>query len=657
MIVGLFLKHYKIYNGIKFIPITKDDFFTAYIGPNGSGKSSILESLDSFFNSREWNINKQARSGGGIVYINTPYIAPVFLVRKNSLSDTSSSDKNSKATLSKLSDYFWNVERKQISSSTSEITDFIAYREQLKDRYDSNDYFLFIIGKRYEQPNKNYFGSFHHQKSFLSVLGYNDNKTDKNREEAYPLEDEYIQIATKSIFEYISMHYTYIYIPSEIDVGSFTKLETIDMQTIMNRNIHNEIQKAIKAKNLYYINKSLNTFVDEITKKLNIYAYKKPTGGKANITMNDLIAKIIESFFSIRVLSKHVGSTYIPVNDLSSGEKRKALIDLAYAFLNSSNNHDKNIIIGIDEPEISLHVSACFDQFEKVKNISKFHHQVLITTHWYGFLPIVSDGIAHSTNLSEDEKVVFESFELKNYREIITIQKRKNKGKLPYDIYLKSFNDLIQSIISSIRCNNNYKWILCEGSSEQIYFSHYLHEEIDKSKFRILPLGGCGEVVRLYKYLEVSMEDRELDTSGKVIAIVDTDEEHINFVPKNGIKNLFFKRLLFKNEQIELINVESNIVSPVTEIEDVLNPKYYIETLRNLGDDSIQKLLVEENINQTATVSYNCLDLKQSDRTLIKDFFEKEGNKTLFARNYVKLSSDNNDTLPLIEKIKELLNE
>ena len=53
MIVGILLKNYKIYGGVKYIPVTANHNFIAYIGDNGVGKSSILEALDTYFNSRE----------------------------------------------------------------------------------------------------------------------------------------------------------------------------------------------------------------------------------------------------------------------------------------------------------------------------------------------------------------------------------------------------------------------------------------------------------------------------------------------------------------------------------------------------------------------------------------------------------------------------
>lgn len=50
MLIGLFLKHIKAYKGIKYIPMGSKYNFVSYIGENGVGKSSILEAIDSYFN-------------------------------------------------------------------------------------------------------------------------------------------------------------------------------------------------------------------------------------------------------------------------------------------------------------------------------------------------------------------------------------------------------------------------------------------------------------------------------------------------------------------------------------------------------------------------------------------------------------------------------
>ncbi len=74
MIIGLYLKHLKVYKGIQYIPIGFEHNFISYLGENGSGKSSILEVLNSFFNGKEYSINKSALKDGIKTSANFPYI-------------------------------------------------------------------------------------------------------------------------------------------------------------------------------------------------------------------------------------------------------------------------------------------------------------------------------------------------------------------------------------------------------------------------------------------------------------------------------------------------------------------------------------------------------------------------------------------------------
>jgi predicted ATP-dependent endonuclease of OLD family len=653
MISAIFLKSFKIYRNIKFISLTNSNCFTALIGQNGTGKSSVLEALNSYFNNHEWNINKQARSAGGIVYINTPYVAPVFLILKSELKQSTQLMKSYVSLIQIVSDYLWSIERKGISSSTQEINEFIKYRDELKEEIDHSKYYLVIAGKRFEQQNKIYFGPFHHQDTFLKSIGYNEIELD-NKAEQYLQEDSYIQDKFKGLVDYIQQHYSYVYIPSDIDVKDYTKLETDDMQKLMDKSIKDIIQDTIKQTSLDSINKSLNTFIEEISKKLDSYTYRKPTGGKASITMPDLVSTIIREYFSIRFLTKKISGEYIPVNNLSSGEKRKSLIDLSYAFLSQAERKE-TIILAIDEPEISLHVSSCFDQFEKLYRLSENRNQIILTTHWYGFLPAMQSGTAVFLNI-EDDKVISEKYDLGNYREKIIQTIRKEKGKLPYDVFLKSNYDLVQSIILSIRKPNSYKWILCEGSSEKIYFSHFFKKEIEDGYLRILPLGGCGEIVRIYEYLQVGIEEKDGAISGKILALIDTDEQLNKFKPLKTIKCLSFKRLYFKDGKVSLIDIDASDVANTTEIEDALSAKLFCEVLSNIGTSEIKRIISDNGIQPDAIWSYDAMDLKPSQEKKIKEYFDSEdGNKIKFALAYVKSPNFNPKKEPLYSEVLNYL--
>lgn len=111
MIVGILLKNYKVYGGVKYIPVTTNHKFVAYIGDNGVGKSSILEALDTYFNGREWNVTK----GASTTDANTPYIVAVHLLKKDVVDKIIEADRifysDFEDKLKKIDKYFWDFEK------------------------------------------------------------------------------------------------------------------------------------------------------------------------------------------------------------------------------------------------------------------------------------------------------------------------------------------------------------------------------------------------------------------------------------------------------------------------------------------------------------------------------------------------------------------
>jgi energy-coupling factor transporter ATP-binding protein EcfA2 len=638
MIVGLFLRHYKTYNGIYFVPITINEFFSVYFGPNGIGKSSILEAMDSFFNERSWNINKFA-SSHGFSNKNHPYIAPVYLIKRDLLPSSNKLDKDISEKIIGLSEYFWNVPKEEIKGNIEELNGFIEFRDDiLKKNYSQHDYCLLIIGKRKININEDIsFGPFHNQESLYYCIRKNAD---------YNIDDEYLQKNYSNVLKYIMSLYSYIYIPSDIDVQSYTKLENQDIQKLMHKDIQDAIKNAITDSKLDQINQSLKDFVDEISMKIKDYEYRKPTDGTSKIVMSDLISKIVEAYFSIRVLSKRANDKFIPVSELSSGEKRMALVDLAFAFLNEKEKHEKNIILGIDEPEVSLHISACYDQFEKLRKMAKNNHQIIITTHWYGFLPVVNSGFAHNV-YKEDDKIKFNTYSLEKYQEEIALTRKQNRGQLPYDIYLKSTNDLGQSIIASLRADNFYNYILCEGSSDSIYLRFYLSEYIEKYNLRIMPLGGCGEIIRILENLETIVKDKNAEIKGTMLGLIDTDTQYPEIdIKEPSNKKLLFRRMLFDASinDIKLVNQnDHNIVE--TQIEHVLDPVIFFKTIKSYNDQKIDAIFNDESVDLLAKCSRNVIDFTDNQRSIIKKFFSSDDNyrKVDFAHRYTKFALETKD--------------
>ncbi|MFQ1635705.1 AAA family ATPase, partial [Aeromonas veronii] len=77
MLIGCFIRGYKIFPTVTFVPFLSKEKTTLsiFIGDNGVGKSSILEALDLAFNDREWNVNNTAKKSEA-------FICPVFLIEK-----------------------------------------------------------------------------------------------------------------------------------------------------------------------------------------------------------------------------------------------------------------------------------------------------------------------------------------------------------------------------------------------------------------------------------------------------------------------------------------------------------------------------------------------------------------------------------------------
>ena len=650
MIISIFIKNFKIYKGINFVPISEGENFSSLIGENGVGKSSILEALDFSLNGKngnEWPVNNEAKNDGGLKGTNAPYLTPVFLIKKSSLKQDKKDEIEFFNKAEKLSNYLWYTKQKTKARGLSE---FYEQRKQLLGNYNPKEYFLIIIGRKYDS-NDMFFGTYHTYLDFIT----NNPKIEHTEKE---LQDYF-----KGFYEYIISHYSYLYIPVETDVHSYTKLETQEMQKLMDKNIQSEIENAITPTTIRQINKSLNEFVADIENVLEEYKYKGKF--KNSLTMPDLVSKIIEAYFSIKILNKKTAtSKLIPVRELSSGEKRKALIDVAYSFLINNNSRNDNIILAIDEPEASLHISACYSQFEKLINLSKLNSQIIISTHWYGYLPIVSNGNATSITKNEKNETSIQYFNLYNYREKITQDRNKVKGPLPVHYNIKSYNDLVQSILFSLIQDKPYNWIVCEGLSEKIYFEQMFSEDIKTKNLRFLPLGSFKEVKKLYSLLLAPIQDPDYQIKGKVICLIDTDAERMN-IDFSKTKNLFFKRLMNnKTKGTTIIDVNSNITNPPTEIEDCLNPYIYKQTLMEFAEEyeTIKNILTTNDVRSNALNSYYAFDLRESEKEEIKAFFDdNQGyNKIRFAEKYTEISKsqffENEPKMEWIENIRKLIN-
>jgi hypothetical protein len=658
MILGLFIRNFKTYQGMNFVPLSDNHKFCGLLGRNGIGKSSVLEALDCFFNGKEWNLHFTVKRNGLKV---RPYIVPVFSINK----DTRIPEEV-KLIISKLDNLFRTTQKEKLNfgSTNSSVKDtFISLRDSIINNPFFNNDFVFPIGVDYNKKATS---------AIFDSLFLDDNLAEDND---IGNRDYLIDTQLKSVYTYLVENLEYIYIPKDIDSKLFTRLENQEIQTLMGEKLDHILRDRITETAISEINKGLTDFINEISNELDGYVYRTSTDRQQNLRKSDIHKLIIDSFFNIRKLHKRVNdsSNYVEISSLSSGEKQKAIIDVAKGLLENHRADGKNLIVGIDEPESSLHVSACFEQFDSLFKMSNKCRQIIFSSHWYGFLPTLTYG--NVSVISEKDKThQFDLINLQNYQEQIVHLMQNSKGKLPYDINLKSITDFIQSILSSITSVTPYNWIFCEGSSEKIYFDEYFKDEIQNLNLRIIPTGGAKKIKRIYQniltpYNEIkeNIDNNIYDKWGKILFLSDTDSQLVHYETQNS--NNKYPRLQCcrlinnsSNNRTERLAIDNSLTSPATEIEDCLNGKLFVETLKffkEFQDYDYLKNILEDTKEYSEEASYFSLNLRPSDTHILKEFFDSNnGNmKIEFAKKYVELMSKGNYQTPSwISEIKRWIN-
>ncbi len=641
MLIGIILRHYKIYSNVNFIPINlkASNSFTMFIGNNGVGKSSILESLSAFFNNGYWNRSKNEKQ-------DQTFICPVFLIKKEDFYKKLDLSADDKQVLQIISDYIFNLEA---TGSTKELNELIELKNGLNINKD--EYFLLVCGITYKERNKTYFSSSLHLELEKHIKDFKpDYKID-------------------NILNFVKKYYAYIYIPVESKMNDFLRLETVEMQKLMNEDILVTIEKVLKenkfkprgkSKNISlvtYMNDALNVFMDEINeqiKKINgSYSFKVEDGYKKNLTASDLRDQILKAYFAIRTLKKDGKEIY----ELSSGEQRMALIDIATAFLNNNQDGSGQIILAIDEPEASLHISKCFSQFKRLEKLSLQNNtQVLLTTHWYGAIPTIQKG--NLNHIEYDLKPNITTFDFCNY-----LEDRRN---FPDDIDLKSFFELVSTIISSIKSDNT-SWLIIEGSDDKNYFDLYLGDKINN--LIILPVGGIGNVIKIYEYLFVPFSEKVekgILKNSKVLCLIDSDinQKTTHLHSSQLDKSLKINRLQV-SKGIASLQTLNNVGEYVyTSIEDSLDPQIMYsslsKTIEDFNNEDIIEIFSEFEYNPAADSSRTNSDFSilkpmtldaVNNKQRLLDFIKSNEFKAKLALNYKTIGKNTIHEMPEIFKV------
>jgi ABC-type Mn2+/Zn2+ transport system ATPase subunit len=643
MVAGILLRHFKTYGNLHFIPVldTPDNRFSLYIGQNGVGKSSILEALNSFFNNGKWNKFKGGKR-------DECFVAPILLIEKSKANPMLTSALI--AQFDFISNYFWNsTDLINANLKLQPFQDYFNYRDDLKRHFDKDLYYFILVGIRYDERNEAFFSTF-------------------NDDLIQGLEDNNINFDPSKFLSAIKNIYSYIYVPVESSVNDVLKLESDEMRELMSKDILSEIANVLDEKKfekhsgsgkvsiVNFLNQSLGSFIEGVNvtiQKINSeYSFSVDSGLKRNLTSLDLRTKILEAYFSIRKLKR--GNKEI--SELSSGEQRMALIDIAASFIEQPGGREKYIILAIDEPEASMHISNCFKQFKNLENLSrKTDTQVLITTHWYGSIPTIISGKLH--HIENTNSPILSSFNFLNYYE--------ERKAFPNDVLLKSFFELVTSIISNIK-NENTNWLICEGSDDKRYLERYLDKV---SNLIVLPVGGIGNVIKLYQFLYIPFSEKTENQliNGRVLCLIDSDEDQITL----DLPNIVNSKLRIGRLQIErdfsfkLRTLNNNGFYKKTSMEDCLNPELLFlainYTIKQYYPDYIEKMthfaFDETKINSRIDTDDSILKAIDFEGTQYKSeilsLIKSNKFKYRLAEKYVEISHEIGHTTPTLFNLIE----
>ena len=244
----------------------------------------------------------------------------------------------------------------------------------------------------------------------------------------------------------------------------------------------------------------------------------------------------------------------------------------------------------------------------------------------------------------------FDFINIVRYREETRIMSSQSRNQLPFSVQLKSINDLVQAIIYGSMSENPFNWLICEGSSEKVYFNHYLSDLVVNSRLRILPVGGYSEVKKLYNHLAIAFEDFKQEMKGKVFLVCDTDanlDSNTNYVKQDAQHpKLKYRRLINnqENEKSELVMINSTTAANSTVLEDVLNAKTFLKVLEDKRGEhpALEGLLSEhKRVPLQENQFYPsglCLTLSIPEKRILKEFFGKNNNsmKVEFAEDYIR---------------------
>ncbi|WP_143463756.1 AAA family ATPase [Levilactobacillus enshiensis] len=617
MILGCLIDGYKSFKKLQYISFIKDEeeAYTAILGKNGVGKSAILEALNFLLNYQvtkiSWNMNKDRKSS------KNAYVVGLFAIKKSNVE--------------KYLAEKYPVQKQEILTIFQEVDQRI--RSSKANKGFTNDEVI-----RFTRDANNY----NDVDSFLCVSG----RVFTGETGVSPLktrlfdQDKFSDIQ-KIYFEVVLDYHEYIYIPAEEVPEELLNLTELDIQKVLNVKVYDEVKRILNSKIgsnavIDQVNIQLSNYLKTINQSLesNGNTYQFDTSSrKKKLYTQDFVDRIIASYFSPRKLFK-VKKAKIPIEQLSSGEQKQAIINVFCALLDNQQvdqGYKDAIIFALDEPEISQDYSNVFPQFERLEGLARnSSFQVMLTTHWYGILPAAYGG----TLLLIDDKGESRSHEFydiySSHMEDLTEMK------------FKSVYDLVTSTVAFVRAYPKKRVIICEGPTDRLYLENYLN----LNEVKIIPVGGRKNVILTAQLLIVALNSVNLTGSvPHVLCVIDTDQElnpDIFLDGKSSEVSLCRWQLVNNSEKIKLISLinikEGGEKYSRTVIEDVLDSKIF--------GSVVEELVNEKNPEYMEDLKLNVLNVGSQVVGTEKTLFNITGSKGQSNQaNIEKLINDNKGRL------------
>ena len=248
MIFGVFLRHYKCYRNLHYIPFTTNynsANLNLIIGKNGSGKTSILEILDVYFNKSKFQLSHDEKRLDA-------YISPILCVEKGFIdkihSNFSGSKKELEEMLNIISDFLWDL--KAPSNSKPQML-YQNSRDAINPKFTRENNYLLVDGIDYEATIK--LGPFEELQNVL--------------------EETYEAKKISSLSSAIKNSYNYIFIPVETNLNDYLRLENNSLQYLIGQDVKKKIDDIfdtkvtfgdVEKKIINIINENLKDFVTKV---------------------------------------------------------------------------------------------------------------------------------------------------------------------------------------------------------------------------------------------------------------------------------------------------------------------------------------------------------------------------------------------------------